>query len=132
MHIDGAPRLPDGFFDYCHKHSIPVLGICYGMQLLVQQLGGIVHQASHGGEYGRMAIRASNSSQLYAYVSGEHDIHTEGVWMSHGDSIDKLPEGFEAVATSEQVQYNNTLIHAEHAVQLRSVCQVFAWVTVLV
>lgn len=73
------------------------------MQLLVQQLGGIVHQASHGGEYGRMAIRATSGSQLYAYVTEEHDVHTESVWMSHGDSIDKLPEGFQAVATSEQV-----------------------------
>lgn len=109
VHIDGAPRVPDGFFEYCNSQQIPVLGICYGMQLLVQQLGGVVHQASHGGEYGRMAIRASQGSQLYSYVSEEHDIHTESVWMSHGDSIDKLPEGFQAVATSEQV-YCDTLL----------------------
>ena len=70
---------------------------------MVQQLGGIVHQAADGGEYGRMLIRASKASQLYSYDSEEHDVHKESVWMSHGDSIDKLPEGFQPVATSEQV-----------------------------
>ena len=103
MHIEGAPRVPAGFFEYCNSKQIPVLGICYGMQLMVQQLGGIVHQTADGGEYGRMGIRASGGSQLYAYDSSEHGIHKESVWMSHGDSIDKLPEGFQPVATSEQV-----------------------------
>lgn len=102
VHIEGAPRVPAGFFDYCQSKHIPVLGICYGMQLMVQQLGGIVHQAADGGEYGRMLIRASGGSQLYAYDSSEHGVHKECVWMSHGDSIDKLPEGFQPVATSEQ------------------------------
>lgn len=103
MHVDGAPRVPEGFFEYCNSKHIPVLGICYGMQLMVQQLGGIVHQTADGGEYGRMVIRASGGSQLYAYDSSEHGVHKESVWMSHGDSIDKLPEGFQPVATSEQV-----------------------------
>lgn len=88
-----------------------MLGICYGMQLMVQQLGGIVHQAADGGEYGRMVIRASGGSQLYAYDSSEHGVPKESVWMSHGDSIDKLPEGFQPVATSEQV----TLQLPQHA-----------------
>ena len=70
---------------------------------MVQHLGGVVHQAADGGEYGRMVIRASGGSQLYAYESGEHGVHKESVWMSHGDSIDKLPDGFQPVATSEQV-----------------------------
>ena len=81
------------------------------MQLMVQQLGGVVHQAADGGEYGRMVIRASGGSQLYAYDSSEHGVHKESVWMSHGDSIDKLPEGFQPVATSEQV----TLQLPQHA-----------------
>ena len=63
-----------------------------------------MHQAADGGEYGRMVIRASGGSQLYAYESGEHGVHKESVWMSHGDSIDKLPDGFQPVATSEQVK----------------------------
>ena len=111
VHIEGAPRVPAGFFEYCQSNQIPVLGICYGMQLMVQQLGGIVHQAADGGEYGRMVIRASGGSQLYAYDSSEHGVHKESVWMSHGDSIDKLPEGFQPVATSEQV----TLQLPQHA-----------------
>lgn len=111
MHIEGAPRVPAGFFEYCQSKQIPVLGICYGMQLMVQQLGGIVHQAADGGEYGRMVIRASGGSQLYAYDSSQHGVHKESVWMSHGDSIDKLPEGFQPVATSEQV----TLQLPQHA-----------------
>jgi len=111
VHIEGAPRVPAGFFEYCQSNQIPVLGICYGMQLMVQQLGGVVHQAADGGEYGRMVIRASGGSQLYAYDSSEHGVHKESVWMSHGDSIDKLPEGFQPVATSEQV----TLQLPQHA-----------------
>jgi len=60
---------------------------------------------------GSMVIRASGGSQLYAYDSSQHGVHKESVWMSHGDSIDKLPEGFQPVATSEQV----TLQLPQHA-----------------
>lgn len=56
-----------------------------------------------GGEYGRMAIRVTGASQLYAYEAGDHGVHTETVWMSHGDEAEKLPEGFKPIATSEQV-----------------------------
>ena len=82
---------------------------------MVQQLGGVVHQAADGGEYGRMGIRASGGSQLYAYDSSEHCVHKESVWMSHGDSIDKLPEGFQPVATSEQVTHD---LSTQHSVAL--------------
>ena len=134
MHVEGAPRVPAGFFEYCNSKQIPVLGICYGMQLMVQQLGGIVHETENGGEYGRMVIRASGGSQLYAYDSSEHGVHKESVWMSHGDSIDKLPEGFQPVATSEQVLTfsSHALLHlqallwadaVQYAVQIQKVVQ---------
>ena len=129
MHIEGAPRVPAGFFEYCQSKHIPVLGICYGMQLMVQQLGGIVHQAADGGEYGRMLIRASAGSQLYAYDSSEHGVHQESVWMSHGDSIDKLPEGFQPVATSEQVR--NTLAQHHSCGMPIEMAALFAQCTVL-
>ena len=42
VHVDGAPTVPDGFFEHCVKNKVPVLGICYGMQLIVQRLGKAV------------------------------------------------------------------------------------------
>ena len=99
MHVEGAPRLPDGFFDYCEAESIPVLGICYGMQLIVHTLGGTVHTAEAGGEYGRMPINVVAESVLY---SEESTASKQLVWMSHGDEAAQLPEGFTCVARSEQ------------------------------
>ena len=57
VHVEGAPQLPAGFFDYVAAAGIPVLGICYGMQLMVQVLGGKVQTPQHAGEYGRTVIR---------------------------------------------------------------------------
>ena len=74
VHVAGAPKVPDGLFDYCREHNVPVLGICYGMQLMVQTLGGTVSCAfeAEGGEYGRTTIATKNSrrfSRLIASVS---------------------------------------------------------------
>src|SRR4051812_1594543 len=55
VYDEGAPQLPSGFLAYQSENGIPVLGICYGMQLLVQSLGGKVKKAQNR-EYGRMAI----------------------------------------------------------------------------
>ena len=54
--------------------------------------------AENGGEYGRMAIRTTQASTLFSY----EESHSQQVWMSHGDEVIKLPEGFQSVATSEQ------------------------------
>eukprot|EP00959_Pyramimonas_sp_CCMP1952_P397584 8331084-Pyramimonas_sp.AAC.1 len=64
VHLDGAPNVYDGFFEYCEENSIPVLGICYGMQLIVKSLGGVVEKADKS-EYGRMPITISSGSELY-------------------------------------------------------------------
>jgi GMP synthase (glutamine-hydrolysing) len=124
VHVEGAPRLPPGFFDYCREHAIPVLGICYGMQLLVHTLGGTVGTAEAGGEYGRMPIDIVKGSTLYAGESAE----TQLVWMSHGDEATCLPERFEVVARSQQgaivgiedkersyfgLQYHPEVVHSE-------------------
>ena len=65
----------------------------------VQTMKGSVNVAENGGEYGRMKIRTTQDSELFSYETE----HTQTVWMSHGDEVVKLPEGFRPVATSEQV-----------------------------
>lgn len=75
--------------------GVPVLGICYGEQTMAQQLGGTV-EAGHHREFGRAAIEITDTCALFDGVwekGGKYD-----VWMSHGDRVTKLPEGFRAVA----------------------------------
>lgn len=100
VHVDDAPSVPEGFFEYCARESIPVLGICYGMQLLVQRLGGVVEAARGKGEYGRMPV-VYESSDSVLYGQGSKAGEREQVWMSHGDEATKLPEGFACVGKSE-------------------------------
>ena len=74
--------------------GIPVLGICYGMQLTAQQLGGKVHPGTTR-EYGRARIRVLEPGGLFEGVPAESD-----VWMSHGDRVETLPPGFKPLAAS--------------------------------
>lgn len=94
VHADGAPSFPDGFVDYVESNGIFLLGICYGMQLIVQKLGGAVGVGEKQ-EYGKMEIRVLGGE----VVGGAHE---QVVWMSHGDEVVRLPEGFEVVARSVQ------------------------------
>jgi len=88
----GAPRINDEILDL----GVPVLGICYGQQLLVQHLGGSVEPALER-EYGRAdLVLGSPADPLLAGVP-ERSV----VWMSHGDRVVRLPPGFHAIATSE-------------------------------
>lgn len=92
VYDDGAPTLPG----YVLESQIPVLGICYGMQLLTQQLGGKVVSGSER-EYGPANVKTgSPSSALFA---GLPDVLP--VWMSHGDRLDMPPEGFRVLARSD-------------------------------
>ena len=69
--------------------GIPILGICYGMQLIVKELGGSVISATKKAEYGRAPINIDQESDLL------FDVENKSVmWMSHGDSINSLPVGF--------------------------------------
>jgi GMP synthase (glutamine-hydrolysing) len=83
-----APRCPDEVF----SSGIPVLGICYGMQLMAQHMGGKVASASRR-EYGPAELRILDRSGIFDAVS-----ETTQVWMSHGDRIEALPEGFRPLA----------------------------------
>ncbi len=85
----GAPTLTPGLLDL----GLPLLGVCYGMQLLAKELGGAVGGGGTG-EYGKAALQ-DYSGELFAGVEGEFV-----AWMSHGDAVTRLPAGFTAVAES--------------------------------
>ncbi|WP_342577497.1 glutamine-hydrolyzing GMP synthase [Psychrobacillus sp. FSL K6-2843] len=74
--------------------NIPILGICYGMQLMAYQFGGKVEK-SFTREYGRAEIDIKNPTTLFGDLPSNHV-----VWMSHGDHVTAAPEGFEVIATS--------------------------------
>ena len=83
--------------------GLPILGICYGVQLMAQQLGGEVGPSAHR-EYGPADIRiADQSNPLLAGVAG--DGGSARVWMSHGDSITKAPPGFAPIADTDSTPF---------------------------
>jgi GMP synthase (glutamine-hydrolysing) len=94
VNIDGAPQLDPAVYDI----GVPVLGICYGAQLIARQLGGEVESTGRG-EYGRTALTLTSHgpapSVLFGSVPPEFD-----VWMSHFDAIAAPPPGFRATATT--------------------------------
>jgi GMP synthase (glutamine-hydrolysing) len=89
----GAPMADKGILDL----GVPILGICYGMQFLTTMLGGRVAKATDR-EYGNAMITIEDDTDLF-HGLGKWDGQT--VWMSHGDRIDRMPEGFKAVASSK-------------------------------
>lgn len=93
VYDDGAPTLDAGLL----RLGIPILGICYGLQLLVHTLGGVV-TTSPTREYGRAALHVTGHSAVLPA-----DINGSQVWMSHGDHVTKLPKGFTTTATSGNI-----------------------------
>lgn len=92
---EDAPRLTEDFYA---KIDVPVLGICYGMQLIAIDLGGRSEPAARR-EYGRAKLRViSGQSSLFDGLPSQLD-----VWMSHGDHVTRLPEGFHKSATTGDV-----------------------------
>ena len=119
VHVEGAPLLDRGIYDL----GIPILGICYGCQLVAEQLGGKVSRGGRG-EYGRTTLtRTANSSLLPSTLGA-----SATVWMSHFDAVTQLPTGFVATASTPDapmaviendarkiwgVQYHPEVVHSE-------------------
>ena len=89
----GSPRAPQVIFEA----GIPVLGICYGEQVMCEQLGGKV-EGGHHREFGRAFLEIEEENALFDSVWAKGTRHQ--VWMSHGDLVTALPEGFRVVGTS--------------------------------
>ncbi|MGB8858469.1 MAG: glutamine-hydrolyzing GMP synthase, partial [Ilumatobacteraceae bacterium] len=118
VHVDGAPSLDPAIYEL----GIPILGICYGIQLIAQQLGGTVGRGLRG-EYGR-AKATITGGELLAGTPSEQD-----VWMSHFDDVTVVPDGFVATASSPDapvaamespsrkiwgVQWHPEVVHTPH------------------
>ncbi|MGQ0672896.1 MAG: glutamine-hydrolyzing GMP synthase [Hyphomicrobium sp.] len=94
----GSPRAPSGVF----ASGVPVLGICYGQQTMAEQLGGKV-ESGHHREFGRAMVKIERDSPLFDGVWGRGERHQ--VWMSHGDRVTRLPDGFSVIATSDNAPF---------------------------
>jgi len=95
VHWADSPRADGSLFEL----GVPVLGICYGEQTMCAQLGGTV-SASENREFGRAEIEIVADSPLFAGLNA-----SETVWMSHGDKVDSLPDGFVTIAKSANAPF---------------------------
>jgi len=95
VYAEDAYKPDEGIWDL----GLPILGICYGMQLITQHFGGSVIPADHH-EYGKAKLHIENDSSIFKDVNNDSI-----VWMSHGDRAERIPEGFEVVGTSENSPY---------------------------
>ena len=95
VYEEGAPYPPEGFLKWLEKNCIPVLGICYGIQVLAHLLGGRVAPAP-AREYGLRTLMVRPGSQLLAHLQ-----EREVVWMSHKDQVEEPPPGFNVTASTE-------------------------------
>ena len=123
VYAKGAPACDPDIW----KLGIPILGVCYGMQLMVKQLGGKVEPADRG-EYGKASLKIDDPTDLLTNVENDSTM-----WMSHGDSCVELPDGFSilahtdntrcaAVAEHEKklfgVQFHPEVVHSEYGAAL--------------
>ena len=129
-----APGIDSEIFNL----NIPILGICYGMQLIAKELGGNVSPSSTS-EYGGAELNITNKSELFTNVPEKINI-----WMSHSDSVKEVPLGFKAIAKTTTcevasfensdksiygIQFHPEVSHTEHGVNLienfvLSICKV--------
>ena len=97
---DGSPRAPQALFQL----GVPVLGICYGQQVMMEQLGGRV-EAGHHAEYGRAFVSPAPGHALDGIFAGLFQDGREEVWMSHGDRVTALAPGFQVIGTSANAPF---------------------------
>jgi len=93
-----TPRAPHEVFEL----GVPVLGICYGMQTMAEQLGGAV-DSGHLREFGHAKVRARGHTRLLDGIEDERNAEGHGlldVWMSHGDKVTEMPQGFKLMAST--------------------------------
>jgi GMP synthase (glutamine-hydrolysing) len=93
VHVEAAPRIDPAIYET----GVPILGICYGAQLLALQLGGVVADTGKG-EYGKTQLEVINEGVLFVDQAPQQQ-----VWMSHFDSITEAPTGFEVTAMTDAV-----------------------------
>jgi GMP synthase (glutamine-hydrolysing) len=121
-----APAAPDAIF----TGGVPVLGICYGEQTMAQQLGGKV-EGGHHREFGRAEVEVTEDSALFEGVWRKGEKYP--VWMSHGDRVTKLPQGFRALGKAANspiaiigdetrrfyaMQFHPEVVHTPHGAAL--------------
>ena len=132
VYDEGAPTLPD----YVIESGLPVLGICYGMQLLARRLGGQVGYSQHR-EYGPASLHVDQPDDplFRGWQVASVEPHQSQVWMSHGDKVEALPNGFRPLAHSDNspfaaaadasrgyyaVQFHPEVVHTTQGARLLS------------
>ena len=115
--LTGSPRVPD----YILHSGLPILGICYGMQTMAEQLGGKV-EGSNRSEFGYARIEVVGTDTLLhdlEYVIEERGKQYHDVWMSHGDKVTRVPEGFHVIASTESAPVAAMANPAKHLYALQ-------------
>jgi len=135
VYDEGSPHVAEGFWDWVKEEKIPVLGVCYGMQEMCHHFGGKV-APSHKREFGRTIIsnvgeHGTHKGDLFYGIPPEDNT----VWMSHGDKVEALPEGFKSIAHSDNcphaaiagpedgtplygIQFHPEVTHTKHGKEL--------------
>jgi GMP synthase (glutamine-hydrolysing) len=94
----GSPRAPQQVYD----SGLPLLGICYGMQTMAMQLGGLV-EGGHHREFGYAEVEVLGNDKLLGALTDHPGRHGLDVWMSHGDRVTKIPDGFSVTGRTDSV-----------------------------
>lgn len=99
VYWDGAPMPPKGVFDL----GVPILGICYGQQVMMHCLGGHVEGGHGTAEFGKAFVTPTN--ETCPLLAGWFEAGDEQVWMSHGDHVSKIAPGFQVYGTSPNAPF---------------------------